>query len=61
MIVLTNKSQEIGESHETLVGTFTENLLDISFSGNYVMEAARPIRGDKLKIEFAGRNETIYS
>ena len=53
-IVLTNKSQEIGESHETLVGTFTGEPLDISFSGNYVMEAARSIRGDKLKIEFVG-------
>ena len=53
-VVLTNKSQEIGESHETLVGTFTGEPLDISFSGNYVMEAARSIRGDKLKIEFVG-------
>lgn len=53
-IVLTNKSQEIGESHETLVANYTGEPLDISFSGNYVMEAARAIHSDKIKIKFVG-------
>ncbi len=53
-IILTNKSQEIGESHEELMGTFVGDPLDISFSGTYVMEAAKALRGSNLVIKFTG-------
>lgn len=53
-VVLTNKSQEIGESHENLAAKFEGEPLDISFSGTYVMEAARALKGNNLVIEFTG-------
>lgn len=53
-ILLTNKSQEIGESYENLDGKFEGESLDISFSGNYVMDAAKALSGDNIKIEFNG-------
>ena len=53
-IVLTNKSQEVGESHETLEGVFEGSPLDISFSGTYVMDAAKVLNGDELVIRFTG-------
>ena len=53
-IILSNRSQEIGESTETLAGTFTGEPLEISFAGNYVMSAARALRGNELKISFTG-------
>lgn len=51
-VILTNKSQEIGESHETLNATFTGEPLDISFAANYVMEAAKVLKGETIKIQF---------
>lgn len=53
-VILTNKSQEIGESHESLNATFTGEPLDISFSGIYVMDAAKALRGSQIKIQFTG-------
>ena len=53
-IILTNKSQEIGESHETLAAVFEGEPLDISFAGNYVMDAAKALRGESIKISFTG-------
>lgn len=52
-VILTNKSQEIGESHETLnSAVFTGEPLDISFSGTYVMDAAKALRGSEVIIKF---------
>lgn len=53
-VVLTNKSQEIGESIENLAAEFKGEPLDISFSGIYVMEAIRNLKGSNLKISFTG-------
>jgi len=53
-VILTNKSQEIGESHENLSAVFTGEPLDISFSGTYVMDAAKALRGSEIKIQFTG-------
>ncbi len=53
-IVLTNKSQEIGESREVLNATWVGEPLNISFSGNYVMDAAKVLKGDQITIEFTG-------
>ena len=53
-IILTNKSQEIGESHETLAAVFEGEPLDISFAGNYVMDAAKALKGESIKISFTG-------
>ncbi len=53
-IVLTNKSQEIGESREVLNGSWSGEPLNISFSGNYVMDAAKVLKGDQITIEFTG-------
>jgi DNA polymerase-3 subunit beta len=53
-VILTNKSQEIGESHETLNAEFTGEPLDISFSGTYVMDAAKALRGSQDQIQFTG-------
>lgn len=53
-VVLTNKSQEIGESRETLNATWEGEPLNISFSGNYVIDAAKALKGDEIIIEFTG-------
>jgi DNA polymerase-3 subunit beta len=53
-VILTNKSQEIGESHENLSAVFTGEPLDISFSGTYVMDAAKALRGSEIIIKFTG-------
>ena len=53
-VVLTNKSQEVGESHETLNGVYEGEPLDISFSGTYVMDAAKVLNGDEIIIRFTG-------
>ena len=53
-VVLTSKSQEIGESREILPAVFTGDDLDISFSGNYVIEAARALKGDNITLNFSG-------
>jgi DNA polymerase-3 subunit beta len=53
-VILTNKSQEIGESHENLNAVFTGEPLDISFSGTYVMDAAKALRGSEIIVKFTG-------
>lgn len=53
-VVLTNKSQEIGESREILNAKWEGEPLNISFSGNYVMDAAKVLKGDDVIIEFTG-------
>ena len=53
-VILTSKSQEIGESRENLDCTFKGNDLDISFSGNYVIDAARALRGENITVNFSG-------
>lgn len=58
-VVLTNKSQEIGESHENLSAVFTGEPLDISFSGTYVMDAAKALRGSEIKLQFGGEMKAI--
>lgn len=52
--ILTNRSQEIGESHENLDGKFEGEPFDISFSGNYVMDAAKALSGMNIKMKFNG-------
>ena len=49
-----NKSQEIGESREVLNAEWTGDPLNISFSGNYVMDAAKALKDDEIIIEFTG-------
>ena len=51
-VVLTNKSQEIGESYEQLAASYTGEPLDISFTAMYVMEAAKAIPDMQIKISF---------
>ena len=53
-VIITNKSQEIGESHESLAAVFEGEPLDISFSGSYVMDAAKALKGETIKISFTG-------
>ena len=53
-VILTSKSQEIGESRESLTATFEGEDLDISFSGSYVLEAARAFKSDTIMIQFKG-------
>lgn len=53
-IILTNKSQEIGESREILNGTWTGQPLNISFSGSYVMDGAKALQSDDIVIKFTG-------
>jgi len=53
-IILSNKSQEIGESNESLNGTFEGSPLDISFSGTYLMDALKALRGKDINIKFTG-------
>ncbi len=54
-ISLTNKSQEIGEYNDTLNAVSYEGEpLDISFSGNYVMDAAKALNTVNVKIQFTG-------
>lgn len=53
-VVLSNRSQEIGESTENLAASYTGAPLEISFSGNYVMSAARALKGNDIRIRFTG-------
>lgn len=52
--ILTNKSQEIGESHESLAAVFEGEPLKISFDGSYVMQAAKVLKSDEIMIKFTG-------
>lgn len=54
-ISLSNRSQEIGEFHEVLNAVSYEgDPLDISFSGQYMMDALRIFKGENVKISFTG-------
>ena len=54
-ITISNKSQEIGEYHQELIAEKYEGEpLDISFSGSYVIEAARTMSEDNILIKFTG-------
>ncbi len=53
-VVLTNKSQEIGESRESLHAKYNGDALEISFSGNYAMDAARALESDQIALKFTG-------
>lgn len=54
-VLLTNKSQEIGEAHEELVAeSYTGEPLDISFSGTYVEDAAKALSSENICIKFTG-------
>ncbi len=54
-ISVSNKSQEIGEFHEDLVAESYEGApIDISFAGNYVLDAARALSSDRIRIQFTG-------
>ena len=54
-ISLTNKSQEIGESIETMNAiSYEGEPIDISFAGNYVMDAAKALDTANIKIQFTG-------
>ncbi len=54
-IVLTNYSQEIGESHEEMVPeSYIGEPLSISFTSNYVSEAARTLTTDNIRMKFNG-------
>ena len=52
--ILTSSSQEIGESREDLVATYEGKDLDISFDGNFVMDALKGLHGEKVLIQFKG-------
>lgn len=54
-ITITNKSQEIGEFREDMSAiSYKGEPLDISFSGNYVMDACRSLKSENVKIKFTG-------
>ena len=54
-ITITNKSQEIGEFREDMSAiSYNGEPLDISFSGNYVMDACRSLKSENVKIKFTG-------
>lgn len=52
-ITISNKSQEIGESKEELNAiSYTGDPIDISFSGNYVIDAAKSLKEENVMIQF---------
>lgn len=53
-IVLTNRSQEIGDSQEVLSADYIGEELDISFSAQYVIEACRAVNSENIRIRFTG-------
>ena len=54
-LTFTNSSQEIGESHEEMFSeSFKGNPLDVSFTGNYVAEAAKALSTDNVVMKFNG-------
>ncbi|MCI6272502.1 MAG: DNA polymerase III subunit beta [Erysipelotrichaceae bacterium] len=54
-MIISSKSQEVGSLQEIIV---PENIkgdnIDISFSGNYVLDAIRYLNANKIKINFSG-------
>ncbi len=53
-IILTNSNLQIGESREQLTGQFTGEPIDISFTAKYVLDAAKVIPADTIRIRFNG-------
>ncbi len=54
-LIFSNRSQEIGESHEEMVSeSFAGSPLDVSFTGNYVAEAAKALSTDNIIMKFNG-------
>lgn len=54
-IIMTNKSQEIGDfKQEMVILSYTGEPLDISFSGNYVIDACRALKSENVKVKFTG-------
>ncbi len=54
-ISLSNKSQEIGESHESLNAVSYEGEpIDISFSGTYVSDAVKALSSANVTVSFTG-------
>ncbi|MDD6674863.1 MAG: DNA polymerase III subunit beta [Lactimicrobium massiliense] len=56
-VIFSNGSQEIGDFQQSLMeeGTkFEGDPIDISFSGAYVQQAARALKGDTIEICFSG-------
>ena len=52
-VIISTRSQEIGESHENLNAcSYEGEALDISFSGNYVGEAARALSQENIVMLF---------
>ncbi len=54
-IVISNKNQEIGESRESLKAvSYDGEPLDISFAGNYILDAAKALSTENIRICFTG-------
>ena len=54
-IIISSKSQEVGSLEEVIIpNKFNGEGLDISFSGNYMLDAIRNINATKIKINFSG-------
>ena len=52
-ILVSSKSQEIGEYNESLTAESYEGLpIDISFSGNYLSDALKALTTDTVKMQF---------
>ena len=52
-ILVSTKSQEIGEYNESLTAvSFEGNPIDISFSGNYLLDALKALSTDNVAIRF---------
>ena len=52
-ILVSSKSQEIGEYNESLTAESYEGMpIDISFSGNYLLDALKALTTDIVKIQF---------
>ncbi len=54
-VVISSKSQEVGSIQEVLTPKkIIGDNIDISFSGNFVLEAIRYLNADEIKINFSG-------
>lgn len=53
-VKLSNRSQEVGEFDEDLFCSYTGNDLSISFSANYLADAAKTLRSEEVELRFPG-------
>ena len=53
-VVLSNKSQEVGEFNEELFCNYIGENLSISFSANYLADAAKSLKSDDVVLKFPG-------